>query len=94
MARAGIEYGDIDTLYISGGFAKKLSPTHAAAVGLIPLSLRGKCRVIEESCLMGIIKFACGEGDLASVARAAEYCDLSTDSVFARKFIENMSFEL
>ena len=94
IAKAGISFDDVDILYLSGGFSKKLSPQRAAAVGLIPMSLRGKCSVLEESCLMGVIKFACGEGDAVRVARSSRYCDLSTDSLFAEKFIENMSFEL
>ena len=94
VAKAGIGFDSVDTLYLSGGFSKKLSPLRAAAVGLIPMSLRGKCAVIEESCLNGIIKFACGGRDAGAIATASRYCDLSTDSYFAEKFIDNMSFEL
>ena len=94
MACAGVKYGDIDALYISGGFAKKLSILRAAVVGLIPRELMGKCRVIEDSCLMGIIKYALGDESINSLAERAEYCDLSADGVFAEKFIENMSFEI
>ena len=31
--------------------------------------------------------------DPEKIAKSAKYCDLSTDSVFCEKFIENISFE-
>ena len=87
----GLEYGDIETLYISGGFAAKLSVSKAAAIGLIPRALVGKCITIDDSCLMGTVKFAlCGRLPFES----AEYCDLTENRVFAEKFIANMSFDV
>ena len=94
MAKAEIGCGEISALYISGGFAKKLSVTKAAAVGLIPRALAGKCRVIEDSCINGVIKYALGEKDADLLAEKAEYFDLSADGVFTAKFIENMNFEI
>ena len=94
LSLAGIGFEDIEALYLSGGFAKKLSVFRAASVGLIPKTLAGKCRILEDSCLKGIIKYACGESEPSAIADASEYCDLSADSVFAEKFIENMSFEI
>ena len=91
---AGIDFGEIDALYLSGGFSKKLSVTKAAAVGLIPSRLSGKCRVIEDACLEGIKKYACGERDVSLLCAKAEYCDLSADEFFVQRFIENMSFEI
>jgi hypothetical protein len=66
----------------------------AAVVGLIPRALAGKCRVIEDSCLMGVIKYAHGDRLANTLSERAEYCDLSADGIFAEKFIENMSFEI
>lgn len=94
ISLAGIGFDKVEALYLSGGFAKKLSIPRAAVVGLIPRELSGKCRILEDSCLAGIIKYACGGSDPAALAGMAEYCDLSTDAVFAEKFIENMSFEI
>lgn len=94
LSRADVGFDRVDALYISGGFSGKLSPMRAAAVGLIPLRLSGKCRVIADSCLMGEIKYAMGDRGAVSLAERAEYCDLSADGVFVTKFIENMSFEI
>ncbi len=94
LAVENIDFSRVDALYISGGFAKKLSTAKAAIVGLIPRDLVGKCRILEDSCLKGVIKYALGESDPASIADISEYCDLSADEVFAEKFIENMSFEI
>ena len=94
LALRGIGFDCVDALYISGGFAKKLSVERAAVVGIIPRRLLGKCRVLEDSCLKGTIKYALGESDPAYIADISEYCDLSADAVFAEKFIENMSFEI
>lgn len=94
LSLAGIGFDDVDALYLSGGFAKKLSVFRAAYTGLIPKALAGRCRILEDSCLRGIIRYACGEVELSALARASEYCDLSADEVFGEKFIENMSFEI
>ncbi len=94
ISRAGARFGDVDALYISGGFAQKLSTRRAAVVGLIPRALAGKCRVIGDSCLMGVIKYALGDRLANTLSERAEYCDLSADGIFAEKFIENMSFEI
>lgn len=93
MALAGIGEEKVDALYLSGGFAKKLSVKRAAGVGLIPSSLAEKCRVIEDSCIGGVIRAVTGDADPEKIAKSAKYCDLSTDSVFCEKFIENISFE-
>ena len=92
LARAGVGFGEVDTLYISGGFAKRLSVRRAAVVGLIPRRLAGKCRVIEDSCLKGIIKEVCSGGEVGRIAASAEYCDLASDAVFGERFIANMEF--
>ena len=93
MALSGIGAEKVDALYLSGGFAKKLSVKRAASVGLIPASLAEKCVVIEDSCICGIIRAVTGKSDPDMIAKSAKYCDLSTDSVFCEKFIENISFE-
>lgn len=91
MDIAGIGYGDIETLYVSGGFASKLSVTRAAAIGLIPMPLSHKCKAFNDSCLEGTAKFAMG---IPLPFERAEYCDLTRSSVFSQKFIDNMTFEI
>ena len=91
MSVIGIDYRDIESLYVSGGFASKLSFTRAAAIGLIPKELVTKCIPIEDSCLMGTVKFAlCGKLPF----ERADYCDLTEHKIFTEKFIENMSFDI
>lgn len=92
IADEGITLDDIDTLYITGGFAEKLSCRKAAGFGLIPPALEGACRNISNACLSGIIKYVCEEIPLGGYAEGAIYRDLTLSEVFNSRFMENMSF--
>lgn len=90
---AGIEWQEVEKLYISGGFAAKLSIPHATVIGLIPRQLSDRCVIIEDSCVMGTLKYAVGDdAELNDLAEKAEYCDLTSSDVFKKAFIKNMGF--
>ena len=89
VKRAGIDFSNIGTLYISGGFSAGLDIKNAVFVGLIPKELEKKTACINNSALSGAIKYAlCPQNKLCP--QNAEYVDLSADANFSMLFMEYM----
>ncbi len=87
-----IGFEQIEKMYISGGFSAKIDIDNAVKVGLLPKELKDKCVAINNSSLLGTVKFAYEKNNLNSYVKNAEYVDLSTDSDFSELFIKNMKF--
>ncbi len=85
-----IDFQDIEKMYISGGFSAKINIENAVKVGMFPRELKGKCVAINNSSLLGTVKFACEKNNLNIYVKEAKYVDLSTNSMFSELFIENM----
>ncbi len=92
MKTAEIDYKDIEYLYISGGFSAKINVTNATETGLLPEKLKDKCKVLNNSSLLGCVKYICINDNLDDIVKKAKYFDLSCDSNFSALFIENMTF--
>ncbi len=92
VKKAGIDYEDIDKVYVSGGFASKMNFGNAIKVGLLPKECEGKLVGINNSCLQGLVKYAVQKNDLSYFTKKAEYVDLAMDEYFQELFIENMMF--
>jgi uncharacterized 2Fe-2S/4Fe-4S cluster protein (DUF4445 family) len=88
-----IDFYQIENLYISGGFSAKIDVENAVKVGLLPQELREKCVAINNSSLLGTVKFAHEKNDLNAYVKNAKYVDLSTNSEFSDLFIGNMKFQ-
>lgn len=87
-----IDFSDIDKVYVSGGFSSKMNLANAFKVGLFPKEFQGKIERADNSCLLGLVKYACEKTDLSHLLENAEYIDLATDEYFQDLFIENMLF--
>ncbi len=85
-----VSFDEIETLYISGGFSAKINPKSAALTGLLPQELVSKCIAINNSSLLGTVKYAT-ESNRISTDKIT-YVDLSSSPVFSDLFIENMMF--
>jgi protein subunit release factor A len=70
----------------------KIDVENAVKVGLLPQELREKCVAINNSSLLGTVKFAHEKNDLNAYVKNAKYVDLSTNSEFSDLFISNMKF--
>ena len=93
MKLENIDFRSIEALYISGGFSAKLDLDSAVYIGLLPSELKEKCKVLNNSSLLGTVKFACERNDLTPYLENAKYIDLSADKNFTDLFVENMFFE-
>ena len=93
MKLEGIGFEDISALYISGGFSSRINLNNAATTGLIPRELVSRSVALNNSSLLGTIKYACEAGDLSAYTEKIQYIDLSENHYFTNAFIENMLFD-
>ncbi len=89
-----LSFEDVEKMYISGGFSAKINIENAAKTGLLPKELKNKCIAINNSSLLGTVKYACDKNDLAVYVDNSTYVDLSANPIFSDLFIENMLFEV
>lgn len=92
MNKAEISFGDIEKMYVSGGFSEKMNAANAAGVGLLPKELQSKFAPLNNSSLLGTVKYACEKSNLSDFITNAEYVDLSANVLFGELFIDNMMF--
>ncbi len=92
MNVANVTFEQIENMYISGGFSAKINVDNACYVGLLPKELKGKCVAINNSSLLGTVKYACEQNDLTQYTMNAKYIDLSMNPNFMDLFVENMEF--
>lgn len=104
LAKSAIRAG-IDTLcpdtaavgefYVAGGFGSYIDMASCAAIGMIPQPLAKKARVIGNASGNGAAMILQSRSCLdlsVKIAESAVTRELSDSSVFAEKYIENMSF--
>lgn len=87
-----VSFEQIDKMYISGGFSAKINIDNAVKTGLLPKELKDKCVAVKNSSLLGTVKYACGDIDLAPYINISTYVDLSANPVFSDLFVDNMLF--
>lgn len=85
-----VDISDIETLFVSGGFSAKINADNAALTGLLPKELTNKCTALNNSSLLGTVKYATEKNMLFT--NNIRYVDLSAHPVFSDLFIENMMF--
>ncbi|MBR3715487.1 MAG: DUF4445 domain-containing protein [Clostridia bacterium] len=93
MKIGGVSFDDIEKMYVSGGFSAKMKIDNAVYVGLLPKELKDRFSPINNSSLLGTVKFALENSDLSSISASSKYIDLSANPIFSELFIENMFFE-
>ncbi len=92
LKEKSVSFTDIENLFISGGFSAKINIENAVKVGVLPKKLKDKIIVLNNSSLLGTVKYACEQNDLSVYTKNAEYIDLSTNEFFSKLFIDNMEF--
>lgn len=93
---AGLQWDDIETLYVAGGFGSYLNLKSACAIGLLPGEMQGKIKVIGNAALGGASMILEHEEFLLmceELARMAEPVALDANPVFMEQYVENMMFE-
>ena len=89
-----ISFDEIENMYISGGFSARINIENAVKTGLLPKELAQKCVAVNNSSLLGTVKYACEKNDLTVYTGISAYVDLAANPAFSDLFIENMMFEV
>ncbi len=95
LNKAGREVSDIDHLFIAGGFGSYISIKSAADIGLIPMELLSKTESVGNTAGLGALSCALSQENLnitKEIAEITEYVELSSDSFFNMKYMEEMVF--
>lgn len=92
MNRGGVGFENIDKLYVAGGFSAKLNVANATYLGLLPAPLADRFVPINNSSLLGTIKYATEHTLLDTITENSEYIDIGADGLFSELFFENMGF--
>lgn len=95
LEAAGISAGEIEALFIAGGFGLGIRPGSAARIGLLPKELAGRAMAAGNAAGKGACLALLSEKarEKASQVRdKMEYIDLSSSAVFMEKYVEKMAF--
>ena len=95
LEEAGLTAGEIDRVYLAGGFGTHLDPKAAAAIGMLPEELVGKTVAVGNSALAGAaMALLDGKSQAAmeEIQKQCKYIELSGDSRFNQAFPQHMMF--
>ncbi len=90
LASLGMQWEDLDSIMLAGGFGERLSLDNAVAIGLLPDVPRDRIRFVGNTSLAGAVMAA---GDAACcermkhIASAMTYFELSTHPDFMDQFV-------
>jgi uncharacterized 2Fe-2S/4Fe-4S cluster protein (DUF4445 family) len=93
--KAGIDLNEIAHVFIAGGFGSYISIKSAADIGLIPAALLDKTESVGNTAGLGALTCALSEEKFRitkEIVGITEYIELSTDSYFNMKYMEEMVF--
>lgn len=96
LRRYGISYGQVDKVYLAGGFGLKINQDKAMEIGLLPAEFKGKIEAVGNSSLSGALRYLMEEtaGALAEkIAGMSEEIALANDKDFNEFYLEYMFFE-
>ena len=93
----GITTGQIDKVYLAGGFGYYLDAKKAAFIGMIPKDLAKKAEAVGNSSLAGCVKYLQEENEekqIQKIVSAVQHVELANNDNFQQKYVKNMSFLL
>jgi len=95
MKSAGMDFRDIDALYLAGGFGNYINIRSAVRIGLLPSELQNKIFPVGNSAGMGALQFLKSdefENRIERITGSSEYIELSDSDDFTIEFVMNMDF--
>ena len=93
MEDSGLDFEDIEHLYISGGFGNYLNIENAAKIDMLPVGLAGKAVLLGNTSLKGASMALLNEKsrkELFEIQKKCRYTELSGSGRFSEEFIEHM----
>lgn len=98
LNKAGRDLNEIENVFIAGGFGSYISKKSAAAIGLIPAELLDRTESVGNTAGLGAMTCALSSmseenfRDCGKIKDLTEYIELSTDSFFNMKYMDEMRF--
>ena len=95
LDEANVDYDDVSTLYIAGGFGSHLNAESAAKIGLIPADLKDKVCVIGNASLSGAMQMLLDRASLEksrAIAANSTHISLGGNPKFNQNYMEQMLF--
>jgi len=95
LGALGIEAGDLDVLYLAGGFGRSLPVEPAQRIGLIPEMPAAKVVPVGNAAIEGAtiaLLSLSKRRELESIVSAVEHCRLETHPRFFDHFVEGCQF--
>lgn len=96
VKRAGISMGDIDRVYLAGGFGSYINIDSALAIGLLPGELKGRIESIGNAAGAGAVEgLLSGKmlEETEDIKERIKYVELSASPDFVDEYVECMMFE-
>ena len=93
---AGIDIGDIDAMYLAGGFGSYIDKKAACGIGLIPMELLDRIHSVGNAAGSGAKMMVIDQnavGRVEKLRRNMKYIELSASADFQERFAECMMFE-
>ncbi len=91
----GIDYKDIDQVFLAGGFGQKINIKNAAEIGLLPVEFISKTSATGNSSLAGTVDYLLDEGSryrIEKIIAGSVEIELSNDPKFNDYFMDYMFF--
>jgi uncharacterized 2Fe-2S/4Fe-4S cluster protein (DUF4445 family) len=95
LKEAGVGPGDVEAMYLSGGFGSTIDPAGAAGIGLIPLELAARAKAAGNTALAGAAKLLFSRSlrsKMAEITSMASEISLSSSAEFMEEYVERMPF--
>jgi len=93
---AGVQYEELSTVYLAGGFGHKINLKNAVTLGLIPKELEDKVVILGNSALGGcanVLLSTSKEADIQKLVSQATEINLATHPQFNDLFMDYMGME-
>jgi len=89
------DHDEIGTFYIAGGFGSKLDIENAAFIGLIPVELVSRTKVIGNAALSGTVSMLLDKNNITTareIAKNSVHVNLGGNPLFNNNYIEHIMF--
>lgn len=97
LQRAGMTFGDLDALFLAGGFGNYINISSAIEIRLLPVEMQGKIFPVGNSAVAGALQYLKNPEfgqRIKGVQEICEYVELSDAEEFAAEFAMNMDFTI
>lgn len=96
LENAGLSTDVIDNVFIAGGFGSNINIKSACRIGLLPKKFENISKAVGNTSLAGASMLLLEDKNkvrLRNLAKSCRSIDLSTNSFFTQRFVDNMLFK-